>query len=534
MLSLTKASRSFTLYDPHNDAVKMLIGDYKDRSTVLARNAPIEVDVLPFELLFRKGTIYEEQDRERSLAFRLFRDGVRKMRFEPGLGWDDLVSLLEILSVRCNGVRQQEEDLITLLRKARFENITIESVEGHIPDEEMPENEALAPMVDEAESTDPLPDWDQPAPGPVGGNVQYLPVEEPALQALRSEETPAALAALAVRSVDELLQAARTLQDTQLFEQLVPFVEEVQHYLIVERNLNELARLAHIYRQMFGDGRTLPVLGEERSFERIMRMVTEDDEPIPAALYHLMGPVNEDIVNRALDMLVFGARGARRKALLEVVKHGARTNASIVATRLSTVPSDLIPDLFAILGEVAPTARVEAAFELVEQPDEALQLELLAVLTDAPKGLRLARALQALMKSPHEAVRIRATQLLGAVGGAKAIPLLAEQAKSRAAAGMSYDEADAVGCAMAIASVSDSLPALLEWSGSRSGLRSFLSRLRKDAPDERCLMFVAVAGLELCPGEEAEAAIEGVMARAGADVDLIDRCRRALSTRRGE
>jgi hypothetical protein len=87
---------------------------------------------------------------------------------------------------------------------------------------------------------------------------------------------------------------------------------------------------------------------------------------------------------------------------------------------------------------------------------------------------------------------------------------------------------------MAIASVTDSMPALLEWSGSRAGLRSLLSRLRKDTPDERLLMVAAVAGLELCPGAEAESAIEGVMARANDDPRLMERCRKALSARRGE
>ena len=75
MLALAKTSRSFTLYDAHNDAVKMLISDYREKSIALARNAPVEVEVYPFELRFQKKTVYEELDRERSLAFRLFQIG---------------------------------------------------------------------------------------------------------------------------------------------------------------------------------------------------------------------------------------------------------------------------------------------------------------------------------------------------------------------------------------------------------------------------------------------------------------------------
>ncbi len=532
VLSLQKASRSFTLYEPHNDAVKMLIGDYKDKSVVLARQAPVEVEVLPFEVLYERQPVYEERDRERSLAFRLFRDGVRKLRFEPGLGWDDLVSLLEVMSVRCNGVRQQEEDLITLLRKARFENITIESVEGYIPDEEMPENQALAPMVDESESMDPAPDWDQPLPGPTGGKVQYREVEQEAFEALLEEETPRALATQAVRAVYELLQSANSLKDPGMRDQLIPFVEEVQHYLIVERNLDELARLAVVYRDAFGDGRTLPVLAEGRAFERIMRMVTEEDEPVPPALYHLLGPPGGDVVSRAIDMLVFGACGARRKALLDVAAHGSRKDATEVVERLGTAPADVARDLFEVLGKVAPQAKADAAFVLLEHPEEDFQHELLAVVTSASRGLRLAKALQALMRSPHESVRVEASTTLGKVGGAKAIPILAEHGKTRARGEMSTEEAASLGRALATASVEDAQPVLLEWAQAAGGLRSLFSKIRKDAGGNRALMVAAVAGLAQCPGRECDAAIRGVMSRATDDLELADRCQQALDRRK--
>ena len=334
------------------------------------------VEVLPFELVFQNHTVYEEHDRERSLAFRLFRDGVRKLTFEPGIGWDDLVSLLEVMSVRCTGIRQQEEDLITLLRKARFENITIDSVEGYTPDEEMPENQALAPMVEESNAFDPTPDWDQPLPAPSGGKVQYQPIDADSIYALLDEETPEAISAQAVRAVYELLQTANSLKDPELRQQLIPFVEEVQQFLIVQRDLNELARLAVVYRDAFGDGRTLPVLAEERSFERIMRMVTEQEEAIPPALYHLLGAPSPDVVSRAIDMLEFGAKGARRKALLEVVAHGSKAKPSLVVDRLGTAAPELARDLFALLGRIAPDARTDAAFLLLEQDNEELQLEL--------------------------------------------------------------------------------------------------------------------------------------------------------------
>ena len=47
--------------------------------------------------------------------------------------------LLQILSIRYTGVRQQEDDLVTLLRKAGFEHIKLAAIEGFIPEEEQAE-----------------------------------------------------------------------------------------------------------------------------------------------------------------------------------------------------------------------------------------------------------------------------------------------------------------------------------------------------------------------------------------------------------
>ena len=119
LLALTRSARSFTLYDPSNKVVRTLIGDYRDKlRKVLEAFGSLVLEVHPFELVLGREVVYLERDRERSLSFRLFRDGVRRIGFEPGMTWEEMLRLLQILSIRYTGVRQQEDDLVTLLRKA--------------------------------------------------------------------------------------------------------------------------------------------------------------------------------------------------------------------------------------------------------------------------------------------------------------------------------------------------------------------------------------------------------------------------------
>ena len=88
VLALTRAARSFTLYDPANKVVRALIADFRDRfRAVLDGFGPLVLDVHPFELSLGRDVVYLERDRERSLAFRLFRDGVRRLAFAANTSW---------------------------------------------------------------------------------------------------------------------------------------------------------------------------------------------------------------------------------------------------------------------------------------------------------------------------------------------------------------------------------------------------------------------------------------------------------------
>ena len=133
---LAATARSFLLYDPQNEAIhrflKVLLEAFV---AALQEEGPLTFGVLPFELVFEGGPVYLNRDRERSLAFRLYRDGVREIRFRPGFGWEELAKLLEVLSIRYTGVHQREDDIVTLLWKAHFKYVDVVAVEGVIPDD---------------------------------------------------------------------------------------------------------------------------------------------------------------------------------------------------------------------------------------------------------------------------------------------------------------------------------------------------------------------------------------------------------------
>ena len=113
--TLALSARAFLFYEPQNEAITTFLEDLREQMSMALRHGAMELDIQPWAISRDAEVVYQERDRERSLSFRLFRDGVRKLTIKPSITWDELVRLLGVFSVRYTGVRQQEDDIVTLL-----------------------------------------------------------------------------------------------------------------------------------------------------------------------------------------------------------------------------------------------------------------------------------------------------------------------------------------------------------------------------------------------------------------------------------
>ncbi len=135
--SLARSARSFLMYDPGNEAIKIFLKQmHEDFHYFLGRHGAMALAVRPFEMVIAREVVYLERDRERSLAFKLYRDGVRSIIIRPEVEWEEMLALLKILSVRFVGIRSNEDDIVTLLWKAAFQSIDVHAVEGFVPKDE--------------------------------------------------------------------------------------------------------------------------------------------------------------------------------------------------------------------------------------------------------------------------------------------------------------------------------------------------------------------------------------------------------------
>jgi hypothetical protein len=517
LLALTRSARSFTLYDPSNKVVRTLIGDFRDKfQKLLEGHGPLVLEVHPFELLLGREVVYVEKDRERSLAFRLFRDGVRRISFAPETTWEELLRLLQILSIRYTGVRQQEDDLVTLLRKAGFDHVHVAAIEGFLPEEEYAEPPIGDLLRGSTERYDPPAQWDLPLPPfKEVAPLRYRPVAPELLARLRAEESEEAVPKEAVRTVAELLQASGHGD----LETVLGFALEVREFLMVESRpdlLGDLARTvraaltatpeaADAFLKTYLDGRTLRAL---------VSALPADTVEIPASFTELLDAASGDTLGLLVDLLAEEGDGPRSPLLRRLVAHGCRHAPEALAGRLREAKGSVAVALLRLLAEVDPKAVLHAAAEAAASPEAALQREALRHLEAAAFSPEVARALHRLVESPFEDVRLAALPVMAARGGPRVFPALLAHVEKHAVH-LGPAEAAAAGRALAQSSPRSALQTFEAWLHPKGGgLLGRLVKMHAPVPLQR----VALGGLPAIAGEAAAALLDFLAGHGDAGV----------------
>lgn len=520
VLALARAARSFVLYDARNTIVRQLLEAWREKSrAALDELGELPLEVRPFEVALRGEVVYQDADREKSLPFKLFRDGVRRITLLPSVTWEELLQLLQVVALRYTVIRQQEEDAVTLLRKADLPGIRLVAVEGFAPAEERPEPEA-ADAADKEPGVKPPEGWDTPLPRlPAPGPLAFRPVAPEALEALRAEESEEALAPTALTLAKDLLLEAVRGQWPRPNRDLVAFFAELRDAFLASGQLAALRRLVEIIGEAGAQDireELLSGLGDARTLDLILDGLPEDAADLPPDLLAFVPLLS---LSATLDRLT-GEEGERRRGLLlKLVLARLPREAEAVLRRLPELEPGLARALANGLVARAPERAVEVARLLLQQKSEALRLEGLESLSRAPGEVPLG-SVPGLLSDPSEAIRIKAAEVLGRRGDERAVdPILRALEKDR-----SLREVEALGLALAEIAPIPAGRRFAEWLHPKARFLVGLSG------QQRRLQWAAVAGMSAIPGADTEKQLQA-LAQAG-DEELRKHCLASLARRR--
>jgi hypothetical protein len=536
LLALSRAARSFLIYEPSNEAIRAFLQNLKKSTEAfLNKYGELEFDVRPFEITHCGEVVYLDRDRERSLAFRLYRDGIRRLTLRPGLEWHELLKLLEVVSIRYVGIRQTEDDLVVLLWKAGFQHLGFEAVEGFVADTEGGD-EAMEGSEygggGSGPAIDAPPDFDLPLPvRTTMVRVTYREVPAPAIRELAREDDTQAVPELAVRSCEELLLCLADANDPIRFIDILPHLNETREFLFSEGLLGETVRLAYAaasttLRDDASDAACTEFLGgfvSAHALERFLHTVSRDATEAPPELYALLGALPGDHLATLVEVLGKQTGEASKRVTRRLIERYVAERGDEIVHYLEAANPSLACELLRVLRYTDHDRTLAAVRTLSEHADVDVQFELLRSLEPLPMSTEVARLILRLATADNEEVRIRGLALLASRQASAAFAPLLTRLKRDAAGRLSDAEAERLGETLVALAPDEALQQFREWCKPKGFFGSVVPGLSR-------LQRAAVAGLVHLRGEEAEQLVRLVSEKAGSELSTF--CTQAMVRRR--
>ena len=119
-----KAIKAFRFYPPDNPTLKGFRDQlFKKFQFFLNKYESFVIQVGEYDLSFKGKVLYENRDVKTSLAFSLYKDGLREIRFVKGLEEWEIQGIIDILK-HSETINQLEDDVVTLLWEKDFLHIS--------------------------------------------------------------------------------------------------------------------------------------------------------------------------------------------------------------------------------------------------------------------------------------------------------------------------------------------------------------------------------------------------------------------------
>jgi hypothetical protein len=433
---LSKAAKNYQMYLPNNrmfissrDAVKKALDGFLEENDILT------FVVKEFELIHEDVPVYVNMDRHQSIAFRMYRDGVRLLSFHKGLSDDELLAFFEALT-RCMEIDNSEEDFVTLLWGRDLQAITYYEVNEFEADYERVEKSSKDTQVNAV----PLkPDFRQEHPRKVSEDVERL---KPALSlSARDVEEVRGLAI----AVDDDLFLRRawhvlsyTLKAEEAKDSYVDFENGLIGFLdtcVAKRQLGMAADALASIRQQYDQSeveevaQTLRRIVESRYTERNMEVIGEiltagrEVEQVQCLAY--LSRLSCDAIPSILSLLPGCTRQSAKQTVIAALASLGSSCPAEMMKGVDEARSDDVEVVLDVLDMIGTDAALESAMQLRHHAAPRVRARV-ASLAGSLKTDLSQRIVHDLLNDEDQSVRRRAVVSLVKIGGEKCAAILTE------------------------------------------------------------------------------------------------------------
>ena len=127
---LVKGLRAIQLYLPNNPIYQKAVENVRAGfGPVWEEYTELDIHVTESALVWEGVEVYSQENKSESVAWVLFKDGVRTLSFEQGVEDEEIVALLEVIKQAQSLPKDAPDDLLTLLWEEDFQRVRYAAVE---------------------------------------------------------------------------------------------------------------------------------------------------------------------------------------------------------------------------------------------------------------------------------------------------------------------------------------------------------------------------------------------------------------------
>jgi hypothetical protein len=142
--------KNMRTYQPNNPVLQKSFDALFDTLTsFLGKNGSLTLLVRENELFYGSNMVYSSEDRMESLAFALYRDGIRLISLRDGMSRAELLEFMDALH-EAREADPYQADLVTILWERDLANISYRAVDAYLEDDE---KKSIDRMAQKSEST---------------------------------------------------------------------------------------------------------------------------------------------------------------------------------------------------------------------------------------------------------------------------------------------------------------------------------------------------------------------------------------------
>jgi hypothetical protein len=411
--SLLKAIKAFKLYESNNPMLGKQLEELTSKfKGHLDRYQTLNLQVGEYKLFFDGKPIYENTDMKESLAFLLYKDGVREIRFLGGLEDGEVSDFLDVLR-KNDQISRLEDDVVTLLWQKDFAHITYFATDEFMESNAVPASyeeiqaglefspeaqEATASPADQ-ESEDavtllaPLEKLSEPIRDQrdtFARQFQPTPEEVDVINRQIDRESDVSFVSTLVNNLIEIL--LHLGEDLEPYENMVTFFDRALEFLVLKGEFKTAGQILKTLReildsmalkdnQIYAINRIFECIGSPRMIELAAQALEHEGFFDLNTGYEFFDLLPKSTIEPLCTMLGQLESSKARNFIAEIIARKAKGNPKILAPFLNDKRWVVVCYILTIIGNLGDREAIKYLSQAAGHPDERVRRTLLKSLS---------------------------------------------------------------------------------------------------------------------------------------------------------